>query len=222
MRRFLELVRACVFAMIIGPECAVNGQGLVVKQIADQRFCKGVPGAVSNEQLAPTAITLRILVHMSLLNHSEAPLIVPLYYEYAELVVRVLARSSLSKGNLRVIRYPAHEAPYDELPTGVSSDVVFEKWFVTIGPHQSRDDIVVWLVLPLDAVPASENLRGRRISLQPDLSFDVLTPKLSRDLAAKWQQFGTLWTGRVRSDAIVVEVPRSPKIADCSHLYHVD
>jgi hypothetical protein len=217
----LAVLPASILTALL-PTCSASGPELIITQIADQKFCKGLPGAVSNERLPPGAITLRVLAQMALLNQASVPLIVPTYYKYSALAVRVVGRNSSANNRSRMIKFDVHEAPRDELPANVSPDRVFGKWFVTIAPHQSRDDIVLWLVLRLDDLSGAGDLRGSTVSLQTDLSFDVLTPKLTRELSMKWRQYGTLWTGTARSAEIVVDIPRSPKIADCSHLYHID
>jgi hypothetical protein len=52
---------------------------------------------------------------------------------------------------------------------------------------------------------------GKKLFLQLDLDHALLSGNLAHKLQEKWRSYGTLWAGKVRTQPIELDIPRSPK-----------
>ena len=92
------------------------------------------------------------------------------------------------------------------------------KWFNQPG----TDEYVVLDVYNSAAKFQKADLRGKKVFLQLELNH-LLFPKSQADeLTVRWERYGYLWTGKVKSNPIEIYIPKSPEISDCSHEYRID
>ena len=188
--------------------------------VSEAKYCLGNPGPIATEYQPPDAVTLRLRVRVSYRNAGLVPLIIPIYHELSAVVI---SRTPASRRNQPVIRFKRRQEPIDELPEEVSPDNPFNPLFKVIPPGGVLDkyfseSVVLRVHNPSSEDPQSE-LLGRKIYLRLELAHLGLSQRLRNEVAAKWLRYGYLWTGKIRSRPIEIEIPASPQIADCSHEY---
>jgi hypothetical protein len=200
------------------------GNPVVVSATIEQaKFCLGNPGSLLVDRLSEDAVALRLRVWLSYRNVGSKSLILPTYHELSALIVSVgrLPLAGESGQNQLVTHFKRRQKPTDELPKDVSADSPFNPLFKVVPPNEELNKYFSEsVVLPVHNSVASDlrsDLLGRKIYIQLELTHMGLSRRLESKLAARWERYGRLWRGRVRSNPIEIDVPKSPQIVDCSH-----
>jgi|SRR5579872_4158241 len=222
--RFLMILGGLAFVGIQqGLEPRVRNPDPVVQVIvAQDKYCVGGTGVGSIERQSPDTVTLRLKVRLYYRNITAMSLILPTYHELSALLVRSTAAEAGDVRNQLVVRFTRRQRAADDLPEDISKDQPTSPFFNVIPPGEILDKYLEeYVVLPVHNPVANKQseLLGKKICLQLELSHLELSPSLAQELRTKWQRFGYLWTGKVRSQAIEIDIPASPKIGDCSHDY---
>lgn len=84
------------------------------------------------------------------------------------------------------------------------------------------DEYVVLDVRNPAAKFQKEDLRGKSIFLQLQMSHLRFPKSQADELAIRWKRYGHLWTGTVTSNPIEIDIPKLPEFADCSNEYRID
>lgn len=180
----------------------------------------------SPEHQPPDAITFRLQLTLFYRNNGSKPLILPT----SEDPTLILSRSLEDVGrrtNQFEIQFRERRAPDSGLAArGVTLKRPREPYFQVIppgeeGPLGLREYVVLQVHNP-SSKQAQTELLGQKIFLQLELDHLRLPEKLAQDLADRWRQYGDLWVGKVRSEAMEFDIPASPEFADCSREYKID
>jgi hypothetical protein len=190
--------------------------------VKGEKYCLGQPGGVLVwEKEAPGTITLRFHIEWTYTNPGAIPLILPLRKD-SMLVVRT-ANRDLDR-NERLIRFTPRVPAVDvtrggtEHPTGPDFEVIppGEKGKSMFGEN------VFMTVHTLSSEQDRTDLLGTKMFLQLELDHLQFSKQLADELGKKWKEYGYLWTGKVRTQPIEIDVPLAPNFADCSHEHKVD
>lgn|GEM_PF-5250314 len=100
------------------------------------------------------------------------------------------------------------------------------RFFLVVRPGEEGESsfgeyIVMRVHNPSERRSKSEWL-GKKLFMQLDLDHSKFPKRFVRDLAVKWREYGELWTGKVRTQPLEVDIPASPKFGDCSREHTID
>lgn len=205
-----------VAGLVQGLQIAENLEPGVRVVITNQKYCLGQTGL---RHQPPDAITLRLALQVTYQNKSRRPLIIPSFEDSTLIVNRTL--SDVARRQHRwIIPLRPPRPTVNVTKEGIDRPVA--PYFDVIPPfEESRLRSNEYVILPIHD-PSAKNkamdLLGRRVFLQ--LEFDH--NKVEGSLAAKWQSYGYLWTDKVRTAPIEINIPASPVISDCSGEFRVD
>jgi len=163
--------------------------------------------------------TIRTLlrVRLSYRNIAPEPLILPTLYHVSRLLV---SRSIENGANGRFLFVAPHYLG--------ASDKIIPK--MTLAPTREfevvpeghtanyfdQHDVPILLDVHNPLSPGLKTeLLGRRVYLQLELNHLPFSKEIARDLTQRWKAYGHLWTGKVRSSAMEINVPHAPKISNC-------
>jgi len=187
-------------------------QAIVIRE----RYCLGQPGGVLVwERQLPDTVTLRLQVRLVYRNAGKDPLILPLWQDPRLIVAR--NRDELERQNQSLIKFEP-TIPHLEHPS--------VKDFKVIPPGDAIEPLprenIILPVHTRSSEGSKSDMLGKRIFLQLELDHLQFSNSIAHRLADEWKRLGNLWTGKVRTEPIEVNVPLSPTISDCSREYKVD
>jgi hypothetical protein len=191
--------------------------------VAKQKFCLGQPGFVSFEKQRPDTITLRLTVQLFYRNRGPRPLIVP--EEDATLILSRTLADVTRRRNQFTIRFRPKR---DSIVTAKEFDLSnpAPPFFLVARPGEegeaSFSEYIVMRVHDPSERRAESEWLGKKVFLQLELDHLPFPKRFSQNLAAKWGEYGDLWTGKVRTEPLELDIPVSPKFGDCSLEYRID
>src|SRR5436190_15648968 len=194
--------------------------------IKQEKYCLGQPGGINEffrfERQRPDTITLRLRVQLSYRNVGPYAIVVPIYHSVPRLLIsRSLDDARHDRFSL-IVPFNPIEPPDDARFEGIDApdkryEVIRSSGPRYVHPFESQ----IYLRVHTPSLPR-RNLLGKKIFLQLELSYRWFSPALAKDLAIRWKNFGDLWTGKVRTEPIEIDIPASPEIGDCSNEYGID
>ena len=192
--------------------------------VTEQKYCLGQPGFVSIEKQPPDAITLRVHSRLSYRNSGSKPVILPVEEDAVLILSRSLEDVARRKNQLALRFYK--KRPRDLAEHGINLDRPAEPFFMIVPPGEESkfgfsQNVVLRVHNPSESRPESEWL-GKKVFLQLELEHLPFSKRFAQHLAAKWSEYGDLWTGKVRTEPLEVDIPASPKFGDCSLEYRID
>jgi len=224
MRISLWRLLSSIAVLAGATELQAMDQGLEARAVvAERKFCLGMPTGLSLEKLPPDAITLRMQIQIFYRNASSGPLILPLLEDPRI----ILSRSSgdvTHQRNQTVIRFGPQRRPLD-LAAGTDLDRPDIPHFRVIPPGSESlsltEDVAIQVHNPAKKQAQTE-LLGQTVFIQLELDHMLTPERLVQDLGSKWHDYGTLWTGRIRTPPLEVAIPQSPTTTKCSSQFKVD
>ncbi len=226
------LVGYLIAGTFLGYESKTSGPEPTVEITAfKQYYCLGRPGGDGvPERLPPDAITLRLRIRLSYRNVGSRPLILPLLKGLTALVISPTRAGATRRQSERVVPYFGRMIPEDLSQEGdqptlnhnfevIPPGGVFERRF---SRETDFDEYVILDVRNPAGKFQRDDLRGKKIFLQLELNHLRFPKSQADELAVRWERYGYLWTGTVRSNPVEINIPRSPEFADCSHEYKID
>jgi hypothetical protein len=179
---------------------------------------------ISLEKLPADAVTLRLVVRLTYRNETAATLIIP-STETPRVVLSRSLQEVTSEKNQIVIEEAPWRGPLDMRELDVDLRQPVKGYFRSI-PHNSEDswlketvELVVHSSVP---IKGAQELLGKSILLQLDLNHTMLPLSLVPQLRKEWQGYGTLWTGKARTQPLALAIPRSPAASQCDSLLRLD
>ncbi len=188
-------------------------------KVLEANYCFAEAHGISPERLPVPPLVLRVRFQVSYHDGGSRPLILPLEHD-------LTVWMSQGPGVMKILHQPA--GPFDpvvkmmlRLPADVSPE----------SPVKPRND--VFGVIPASGEmtsPAVEevtlqiykksgrqriDLRGRRVYLKLQLDHQPLAPGLEAELSDRWSRFGVPWTGGLRTNTLVFDVPALPLANEC-------
>jgi hypothetical protein len=159
-------------------------------------------------------LRLKVTYH----NPGQRPMIVPVDHERT-------VYTSLAPGVMKPFKesLDLFGAPSVKMMKNLPADVSVESpvdpvndTFAVIPAGGSMRPLEEDLMIPLSKKglhPA--DLRGHRLYLRLQLTHQELASDLEAVLSDKWARFGAPWTGMVRTNTLVIDIPAEPKATEC-------
>lgn len=213
------LLRLSWLAILV---CVADAQGipqsrLAVRLVAGRpHYCLGQPGGPTPEHQPADAVTLRLTLYTYYRNIGKQPLILPHFDRF-----RVVASLSVQDGNLGQPEWTVTQSP-DRRGVRVTDSSPTAPYFEVLQPDEETHIAEAqWIVLRVHAPSAGNSrteLLGRSIFFRVDIDHNTL----ERGLASRWKTFGDLWSGKLTTVPLEVQIPQVPEIANCDHEYRID
>jgi len=146
------------------------------------------------------------------------PLIVPLNHEvtvYTSLkpgLMKIARGAGGSSSKLNVMEHlPADVSP--QSPVNPANDVF------TIIPAGGAmtPPLVEDITIPIykKTIKQRIDLRGHKLYVKLQLDHQPLSPALEAAMSDRWTSYGTPWTGRIRTDTLLLDIPALPAAKEC-------
>jgi hypothetical protein len=195
-------------------------------KVVEANYCFAEVHGILPERLPAPPLVLRVRFQVSYHTSSPRPVILPLDHQ-------LTVWMSQTPGVMKILHQPvALMDPSLKMMTHLPADVS------PASPLDPRND--VFGVIPAAGdftAPAVEevtmqiykkslrhptDLRGHRVYLKLQLDHQLLSPDLEAQLSDRWTKFGVPWTGGLRTNTLVFDVPATPQATKCADIgeYH--
>jgi hypothetical protein len=191
--------------------------------ITEARYCFERVRGINSERMPVPALTVQLIVRVSFTNAGTnpgaRPLILPLDHE------RVVYMA-LAPGVMKVLPKPmnllepkvhlmAHLPPDVNPANPVDPNNGVFAMVRAVGSTPLYEEKVTVPVYR-NTLRTHTDLRGHRVYLRLQLEHRGMTPALEADLSDRWAGFGVPWTGTLRTNTFVLDVPAAPQAVECS------
>ncbi len=185
-------------------------------KIVEANYCFARFHALEVERLPVPPLVLQLKVQVSYHDAGTRPLIVPLEHDvtvYTALkpgLMKMVPNASLSDPKLKPMEHlPPDVSP--QSPVSPANDVF------RIIPASGEMNLVEDITLPIykKSIRQSVDLRGRRLYVRLQLDHQPLSSPLEAAMSDRWTSFGEPWTGRLRTNTLLVDVPATPAAKEC-------
>ena len=211
----LASASACLCAGLRTPANAPDATAA----ITEARYCFERVRGINSERMPVPALTVQLIVRVSFRNVGERPLILPLDHERIVYI-------ALAPGVMKVLPKPVNLLePKVHLMAHLPPDVnpanpmdPNNGVFAIVRAGGSTPLYEEKLTVPVyrNTMRTRTDLRGHRVYLRLQLEHQGLAPALEADLSDRWSGFGVPWTGTLRTNTFVLDVPGAPQAVECS------
>jgi hypothetical protein len=224
--RTIALAGLCVFA--IGPVFGANyidGKGLpatgptATAKVLEANYCFAEAHGISPERLPAPPLVLRVRLQVSYHDSGNRPLIVPLDHD-------LTVWMSQGPGVMKILHQPA--GIFDRvvktmihLPPDVSPDSPVDPKNDVFGVIPAGRDMTapqveeVTLQVYKKSLRQRIDLRGRRVYLKLQLDHQPVAASLEAEMSDRWSRFGVPWTGGLRTNTVILDIPSTPHAREC-------
>lgn len=215
----------------LGVQARAAGPGLIATaEITGKRFCEGTslegffgkPG----RDLALDGVSLELDLTVTFRNASTSPAIFLLTGNWYVVLSSTPANAAERKNQLVFPYYEFSESVRWNSDSFIEGDSPEPHLFRIIPPGEKlRYDWLTHLSFPIHKPTADgvgAELLGRKVFFQLDLDHELLAPNVEGALQLRWQRFGTIWDGRIRTQPIELDIPKSPGISPCTSRQRLD
>jgi len=186
--------------------------------VSEANYCFVKKRGILSEQMPVPTLTLQLKVRVAFTNQVVRPLILPIDHDRTVFL-------AMTPGVMKPMKKPVNllepkinvmaRLPADVNPDNPTDPVNDE--FVIVRAHGSTPlyeeeiDLPVYKKNPHDTT----DLRGKRIYFKLQVEHQAMTPGLAAGLSDRWARFGVPWTGTLRTNMFVVDVPAAPQAPEC-------
>jgi hypothetical protein len=195
---------------VIPPEATVK--------IVEANYCFDRFHALEVERLPVPPLVLQLKVQVSYHDAGNRPLILPLTHD-------VNVYTALKPGLMKIVPNASSSSPklkvMEHLPPDVSpqSPVTPANDAFTIIPAggEMNPPLVEDLTIPVykKSIRQKIDLRGRKLYVRLQFDHQPLSPQLESAMSDRWTRFGEPWTGRLRSNTLLLDIPALPVAKEC-------
>lgn len=187
--------------------------------ITEAHYCfERVRGIDSARMPIPT-LTVQLIVRVSFTSAGAQPLILPLDHErivYISLAPGVMKPLPKAVNLLEPKVQPMAHLPPDVNPANpVDPDNGVFAIVRAVGSTPLYEEKVTVPVYR-NTMRTHTDIRGHRVYFRLQLEHRGLAPALEADLSDRWSGFGVPWTGTLRTNTFVLDVPTAPRAVECS------
>ena len=211
----LASASACVCAGLRTPVNAPDATAA----ITEAHYCFERVRGINSERMPLPALTVQLKVRVSFTNEGTRPLIVPLDHERIVYIAPAPGVMKVLPKPVNLLEPKVHlmtHLPQDLNPANpVDPDNgVFA--IIRAGGTTPLYDEKVTLTVCRNTLRTHTDLRGHRVYLRLQLEHQGMSPALEADLSDRWSGFGVPWTGTLRTNTFVLDVPAAPQAIECS------
>jgi hypothetical protein len=187
--------------------------------VTEANYCFVKKRGILSEQMPTPTLTLQLKVRISFSNAGARPLILPIdhdrtvYVAMAPGVMKAMKKPvNLLEPKINIMSHlPADVSPAN--PIDPKNNVFSIVRAAGTTPLYEEE---VELPVYKKTSRVLTDLRGKRIYFKLQLEHQAMTPGLIASLSDRWARFGIPWTGTLRTNMFVVDVPAAPPAAECS------
>jgi hypothetical protein len=184
-------------------------------KIVEANYCFDRFHGIEVERLPVPPLVLRLKVQVAYHDGGNRPLIVPLDHDVAVYTAQkpgLMKISSVLGPNLK----PMQHLPPDvsnQNPVSPANDVFT---IIPTGGEMSPA-FVEDLTIPIykKSIRQRVDLRGRKLYVKLQLDHQPLSPQLDAAMSDRWTRFGEPWTGRLRTNTLLLDIPALPAAREC-------
>lgn len=184
-------------------------------KIVEANYCFANLHGILPERLPIPPLVVQLKVQVSYHDAGNRPLIVPLDHDLA-------VYTSTKPGLMKVSTVLGPKLkPMEHLPPNVSSkspiDPANDVFTIIPAGGQMSPALVEEITVPIykKSVRQSVDLRGRPLYIRLQFDHQPLSPSLEAAMSDRWTRFGTPWTGRLRTNTLLLQVPATPSAKEC-------
>jgi hypothetical protein len=184
-------------------------------KIVEANYCFAIAHGLVPERLPIPPLVLQLKLQVSYHDAGSRPLILPLEHDVAVYTAQksgLMKLSSVLGPNLKSMEHlPAGVSP--QSPVSPANDVF------TIIPAggEINPPVMEEITVPVYRKSTRQkiDLRGHRLYLRLQLDHQPLSPPLEAAMSDRWTRFGEPWTGRLRTNTLLLDIPASPAAKEC-------
>lgn len=184
-------------------------------KIVEANYCFAIAHGIVPERLPIPPLVLQLKVQVTYHDITNRPLILPLDHDLAVYTAQKPGLMKLSS------TFGPKLKPMEHLPPDVSpqSPVNPANEVFTIIPAGGDVSIPLSeeITLPIykRSVRQKIDLRGHRLYVKLQLDHQPLSPQLEAAISDRWIRFGEPWTGRLRTNTLLLDIPALPAAKEC-------
>ena len=184
-------------------------------KIVEADYCFDRFHGIEVERLPVPPLVLRLKVQVAYHDAGNRPMVLPLDHDVAVYTAQkpgLMKISSILGPKLKPMEHlPPDVSP--QSPVNPANDVF------TIIPAggEMRPAFVEDLTIPIykKSIRQRVDLRGRKLYVKLQLDHQPLSPQLAAAMSDRWTRFGEPWTGRLRTNTLLLDVPSLPAAKEC-------
>lgn len=186
--------------------------------VTEAHYCFERVRGINSERMPVPSLTVKLIVRVSFTNADARPLILPLdhertvYIAAAPGVMKILPKAvDIMEPKVHLMsRLPPDVNPAS--PTDPDNGV-----FAIVRASGSTPLYEEKVTVPVykHTLRTHTDLRGHRVYLRLQLEHQPMTAALQANLSDRWSGFGVPWTGTLRTNTFVLDVPSAPKADEC-------
>jgi hypothetical protein len=193
---------------------------LVTTRVVEANYCFARVRGLLPERLPAPPLVLQLRFQVSYHDAGNRPLILPLDHELEVF-------TALKPGAMKL--FPRQAGIFDpvlklmtHLPPDVSPDSPVnppnDVFAVIPAGGVLTVPMLEELTVPIykKSLRKSVDLRGHRLYVRLQFNHQPISPDLAAALSDRWARFGVPWSGSLRTDTLVFDVPASPHAGECA------
>ena len=191
-------------------------------KIVQANYCFSEIHGILPERLPIPPLVLRVHFQVAYHDSGPRPLILPLGHE-------LTVWMSQTPGVMKILHQPGNindgsVKPMAHLPADVNPDNPIEPNNDAFAVIPAGGDLIspweeeVTVQVYNQSVRKQVDLRGHRIYLKLQLDHQPIAQSLEAQLSDRWNRFGVPWTGVLRTNTLIFDVPADPQAHKCSDI----
>jgi hypothetical protein len=199
----------------------VSGPTATAKVI-EANYCFAELHGLLPERLPAPALVLKVRLQIAYHDGGGRPLILPLNHESTVWM-------SKTPGVMKILHQPVGlmdpaVKPMMRLPADVNPDNPVNPKNDVFGLIPAGGDLVAPLeedvILQIYKTSLRErvDLRGKRVYVKLQFDHQPLSGNLEAQLSDRWSRFGVPWTGALRTNTLIFDIPTRPNAHKCPDL----
>jgi hypothetical protein len=233
MRRPTLILLICLFTAVtasgggnIQTKPVTPNTPTATARIVQANYCFAEEHGILPERLPVPPLVLRVRFQVSYHAGNSRPLILPLDHQ-------LTVWMSQTPGVMKILHQPAGLMDPSlkmmrRLPADVNPASPLDPKNDVFGVIPAGGDLTapvieeVTMQIYKKSLRHPIDLRGRRVYLKLQLDHQSLSPDLEAQLSDRWTRFGVPWTGGLRTNTLVFDVPATPQATKCADIgeYH--
>jgi hypothetical protein len=206
----------------------IDAKGLPVNtptataKVLEANYCFAEAHGLLPERLPMPPLVLRVRFQVSYHDSGNRPVILPLDHELTVWmsqgpgVMKILHPvTNLRDSTVKMMMHlPADVSP--DSPVTPANDVF---GIIPAGGDLTAPDVEeVTMQIYKKSLRQRIDLRGQRVYLKLQLDHQPLAPGLEAELSDRWTRFGLPWTGGLRTNTLIFDIPATPQGKECSDI----
>jgi hypothetical protein len=191
-------------------------------KVIEANYCFAELHGLLPERLPTPPLVLKVRIQIVYHDSGNRPLILPLNHESTVWM-------SKTPGVMKILHQPAGlmdpaVKPMMHLPPDVNPDNPIDPKNDVFGLVPAGGDLAapseeeVILQIYKTSLRERVDLRGKRVYLKLQFDHQPLAGNLEAQLSDRWSKLGVPWTGALRTNTLIFDIPTTPAAHECPDL----